>query len=358
MEGEEALIRANATKERVLAIFFENTTFMKNTCQNLFYHEVHLPFVFIPLIIPLPKVYFLITDEANPYLYSLEGDAIFHWGVRMSWKAKLFVISVSLSVIGLFLPYPASLVITFASSISIFLVMGVLPFIVSTLIIGLIVLSPFLAKIAVGEIYLGEIYSGLLFRDLGRYSEERKSSHIPDIKMRIPKVSSIAADGIDLKVELMRKATDTILFGKIRVKSLNGYLRAYSSGSGKIVSGDLDSLEINGMGISVFGDGRARNLEVNGVDSSAKLSDLASLNLEVNGMGNSLELEIHGNVQAEINGMSNDIKLTFTKESSGEAFLNVNGVGNRVRVYIQRGSGIHVRSKTTLFNDVKIIKLR
>ena len=271
----------------------------------------------------------------------------------MSWKAKLFVISVSLSVIGLFLPYPASLVITFASSISIFLVMGVLPFIVSTLIIGLIVLSPFLAKIAVGE-----IYSGLLFRDLGRYSEERKSSHIPDIKMRIPKVSSIAADGIDLKVELMRKATDTILFGKIRVKSLNGYLRAYSNGSGKIVSGDLDSLEINGMGISVFGDGRVRNLEVNGVDSSVKLSDLASLNLEVNGMGNSLELEIHGNVQAEINGMSNDIKLTFTKESSGEAFLNVNGAGNRVRVYIQRGSGIHVRSKTTLFNDVKIIKLR
>ncbi len=63
MEGEEALIRANATKERVLAIFFENTTFMKNTCQNLFYHEVHLPFVFIPFMIPLPKVYFLITDE-------------------------------------------------------------------------------------------------------------------------------------------------------------------------------------------------------------------------------------------------------------------------------------------------------
>ncbi len=65
MEGEEALMRANATKERVLAIFFKNTALVKNICQNIFNHEVHLPFVLVLSMIPLPAVYFLITDEHN-----------------------------------------------------------------------------------------------------------------------------------------------------------------------------------------------------------------------------------------------------------------------------------------------------
>ena len=272
----------------------------------------------------------------------------------MSWKSKLFVISVFLSILGLFLPYPTSLVVVFVSSISIFLIMGALPFIVSTLVIGMIVLTPILARIAIGE-----FYSGLFFRDFGNYSENREElQQTPNIKLKISKVRSMEVDGIGLKVEIKKGATDTLLFGKMRLRSLEGYLRVHSSGSGKIVSGDLDSLEINGMGMNVSGNGEVRNLEVNGVNSSVRLSNITDLNLEVNGMNNSLDFEIHGNVQAEINGMSNDIKITFTSDSSGEAFFNVNGAGNLVRIYIQSGSKIRIKSKPTFFNDVKIIRLK
>ena len=270
----------------------------------------------------------------------------------MNWRSVLFVISVSIAILGLFLPYPASLVIVFISSVSIFLVMGISSFVVAAIVIGLIVLSPIFARIAVSE-----FYSEFFFRNFGKYSKDM-DYHISNVKMKIPKVESLSVDGVNLKVEIDKNASETILIGKMKVNSFGGHLEIHSKESGKIISGNLDSLEINGMNINVFGDGKVRDLEVNGIDSSVNLSNLTKLNLEVNGMGNSLKLRIHGNIRAEINGMSNEIKITFTRDSFGEAYFNVNGTENDVKIYIQKGSKIRVKSKPTFFNSVKIIELR
>lgn len=271
----------------------------------------------------------------------------------MSWKAKLFIISVLISILGLFLPYPTSLVIAFISSILIFLVMGVTPFVVSTVVIGFIVLSPFLARVAISE-----FYPGFFFRKYGRYFEGSNSQVVKNLRMNIPKVKFLTVDGVNLRVEIRKDATEVSLFGKMRLNSRDGYLRVYSKTSGKIVSNNLESLEINGMDITVSGDGDVHNLEINGIDSSVNLSNLTKLNLEVNGMSDSLKLKLHGSAQVEVNGMSNEIKITFLKDSSGEAFFNVNGTGNDIKIYIQKGSKIHIKSKPAFFNSVKIIELK
>lgn len=272
----------------------------------------------------------------------------------MSWKTKLFIISVLISILGLFLPYPTSLVITFISSLLIFLVMGIAPFVVSTVVIGFIVLSPFLVRVAISE-----FYPGFFFRKYGRYFEERSNLQvIKNFRMNIPKVRFLTVDGINLKVEIRKDATEISLFGKMKLNSRDGYLRVYSKTSGRIVSNNLESLEINGMDITVSGNGDVHNLEINGIDSLVNLSNLTKLNLEVNGMSDSLNLKLHGSARVEVNGMSNEIKITFLKDSSGEAFFNVNGTGNDIKIYIQKGSKIHVKSKPAFFNSVKIIELK
>ena len=271
----------------------------------------------------------------------------------MTWKSKLFIISALTSVFGLFLPYPISLVVVSVSAVSLFLSMGMSTFVVATLVIGFISLSPFLIRVAASELYYD-----IFFGDHANYLERSGETKTISRTTRIPKVKSLTVDGINLKVEVKKDATEITLSGRMKINPQGEYLRVRSSGFGKVISGDLENLEINGMGVIVVGDGDVRNLEINGIDSSVDLSNLKTLDLEINGMRNSLDLVIHKSAWVEINGMSNEIKVTFTKDSSGEASFNVNGAGNDIKIYIQKGSKIHVNSKPSFFNSVRVFKIK
>ena len=150
-------------------------------------------------------------------------------------------------------------------------------------------------------------------------------------------VNELQVEGTGIVFKFERARENVMIPGTIEWKRKDHTLILYGRGKRyEVISGKLERLEVNGMGIVVKGDIDVETIELNG---AGILMDgyLNCKNLKINGMGTKVSVEATDCEYMEINGMGAEVFISYTIPWEGKRYVEINGMGSSLTVELPEG---------------------
>jgi hypothetical protein len=262
-------------------------------------------------------------------------------------RVATLTISVGTALISIFLPFPYSVILAILATVVFFSAIGRIAAVVGG-ILALIITLP--------HLYMSE-FALNRFENAFIHSNRIPGLRVAKSEMKFEGIKTMKMYGKNLKLVVDDSFSAVVLEKGLEYKTSSDVLIVSSKGSHRITSGSLREVQINGVNMEIFGRGKIETLDIDGVSNTVDLEEIGKTIIRVNGVGNRVKTILSSSVQLEVNRVGNKIQLGFQERSSGSGEVEVRGVGNEVKIYIPKGSDVHLeRVEYDVLNSVDIIR--